>query len=160
MLKEMVAQTGECGPPQTSPQHERGKLEHFGALLPWVMSKLVLIQSSIAQPWLSFQTCWCSSSIPWDGAGARPPWQVLTDRSVCLLPSGGLSEPWLKGKGTEQPARAFCRLTASKVTALNLPCMHPPSMCPGLTCLLDKLKLVKPRQVNQQEVLHKNVTSF
>lgn len=94
MLKEMVAKTRECGPLQTSPQHERGKLEHFGALLPWVMSKLVLIQSSIAQLWLSFQTCWCTGmgwsrgETPLAGANRQVCLPAAIRRSLCTLAQG------------------------------------------------------------------------
>lgn len=38
-----------CSPLQTSTWPEEGKLEHFGAFLPWLMSKLVLNQNAIAQ---------------------------------------------------------------------------------------------------------------
>ena len=111
------SQTRGCSPLQASTWHEEGKLEHFGAFLPWVVSKLVLSQNAIAQPWMCFQTCRCTSSIPWDKAGARPP-LAGAKGTHCGLPAclpaccrQTLSlNPGTKGKGREQPARALFRL--------------------------------------------------
>jgi len=54
-------------------QRTEGKLEHFGTLLPWVMSKLVLTRHSVTQPWKRFPARQCPGSIPWDNAGVRAP---------------------------------------------------------------------------------------
>lgn len=39
-----------CSPLQASTQHEEGKLEHFDAFLPWVMSKLCSSEMALPSP--------------------------------------------------------------------------------------------------------------